>query len=328
MLETVKHSLGNVHPYFDEERARVVRRWVLLLPGSGCQWWKDSNGGCTMCALPLAARKYSLGFLLPPHVFQLLYATGCNMVNTMNPETIAIFNGGSFICDNEIPLKAQRWLFEQISKHPTIEKVMIESLPQFITREKLADLVPRLGGKTLEIGIGLEVYSDRVRSKNVRKNFSRIEFERAVKLLKSFGVKFWTYVFLKPLGLSEGDAIEEAVDAVKYASFLGSSEIALSCAFIQERTKMADAYHSGEFTPPRLWSVIEVLNRCKDSLPRVHIGGFTDDPEPIAIPKNCDKCSGHIYDLIENYRRTHDLDMLLKSLPDCDCRANWLETIN
>lgn len=301
----------------------MVRRWVLLLPGSGCEWWKDSGGGCTMCALPLAARKYSLGFLLPAHAFQLLYLAGQRMVASQQPETLAIFNGGSFLCDQEIPARAQEWICEQVAAHPTIEKLMVESLPQFVTEGKLAALSARLGGKTLEVGIGLEVYSDRVRSRNVRKNFSRREFERAVRVLQSCGAKLWVYVFLKPLGLSEREAIEEAVQAIHYAAGLGAVEIGLSCAFVQERTQMSAAYHRGEFRPPWLWSVLEVLHRCQNVRPRVHVGGFTDDPEPIAVPSNCEACSPGLYVRLEEFRRTHDLEGLLVLEPECLCRQVW-----
>jgi len=167
--------------------------------------------------------------------------------------------------------------------------------------------------------------SDKVREKYIHKGMSRRSYERAVGIAKESGARVLTYVFLKPIVLTEAQAIREAIKTIEYAFKTGSDVVALESAFVQQGTVMEDYFARGQFSPPKLWSVIEVAKRTKEMGP-VLIGGFVDEPMPIAIPRNCDKCSQRIYRALDDYRTTLDLSVL-DGIEDCECRRVWEKEI-
>jgi hypothetical protein len=82
-------------------------------------------------------------------------------------------------------------------------------------------------------------------------------------------------------------------------------EVSLSCAFVQENTPLHELYKLGQFQPPNLWSIIEVIEKTAHLGP-VRIGSFDDEPPPIAKPHNCPNCNAVISCAIEKYRQTQD----------------------
>jgi hypothetical protein len=309
---------------FDFAQGKAVPRWVLLLPGAGCEWYKKT-GGCTMCGFNQSTRLYTLGGrLLPSFVFNFLYWLGGRKARRVKPEQLTIYNGGSFLSDREIPLAFQLGVCEKVARHENLGSLLVESRAEFVTEGKLDQFLALLGGKKLWVAIGLECVTDEIRNRYFRKGLSRESFERAVKLLRDKGCSVLAYVFLKPLYLKEGEAIEEAVKTIEYAFRVGVSEVALECAFVQQGTAAEISYRRGEFRPPRLWSVIEVAQRAR-SLGPVRIGGFSDEPPPIAIPENCPVCTPLVANAIDEYRRTNDI-RFLDGLT-CGCRDDWKKEI-
>ncbi len=304
---------------FDIKNDGVISRWILLLPGTGCIWAKE-HGGCHMCGFKYKIEQVSKGRASSHGHLMKVYRLGQFMISDTSPKNLTIYNGGSFLNDEEIPSQTQLKICRQVYKHPTIQKLFVESRPEFVTESKVGSLISTLGGKTLEIGIGLECVSDEIRAKCIHKGFSRKDFEEAVRVLKENKAKLLTYVFLKPIYLTEAEAIQEAINTIAYAFKAGSDEVALEAAFIQKGTMMEKLYSRGRYKPPWLWSIIQVI-KSTHHLGPVSIGGFEDEPLPINIPHNCQKCSPKIMDLFEEYKRTHNI-RLFKGL-GCECKTVW-----
>ena len=312
--------LDNIYDIFSSQQKQ---RLTLLLPGYGCAWAKRS-GGCTMCGfgkkLAEVHQKYRGLFRIGANDFAGLYRVAERLSAKQKPESLYVYNGGSFLNSDEIPLLSQLAIAKSVGQHKSLDSLFVESRPEFINSLSLARLTDELKGKVLEIGIGLEAVDDRIREVLIRKGFSRDDYEQAVKTCKKRGVKVLTYVFLKPLGLTEAEAIDEAVKTIKYAFKTGTDEVSLSCAFIQPGTPMHEAYLAGKFKPPWLWSIIEVLKRTKDFGP-VRVGSFNDEPPPIAKPKNCGVCSYLTEKAIDKYNLSRNLDELINL--SCQCRDTW-----
>lgn len=322
MATRISDYWSNIETVFDPTVKRPTCRLVIMLPGAGCEWAKKS-GGCYMCGFNFSTRKYSRGLLLPKIVFKAMI----NKALLRNPraETIAIYNGGSFLNPREIPEGIPDWLCKQVAHSEQIKQLFIESRPEYIEIQKIHNMLAGLGSKELKVGIGLECATDDIRAKCVHKGFSRPEYDKAVHTLKSQGVRVLTYVLLKPLFLSEAEAIEEAVKTINYAFEQGSDEVALESAFVQKGTLMDQMFQNGDFKPPWLWSILEVVKQTCDR-GFVYVGGFTDEPPPIASPSNCSKCSQPLKGEIQRYRETYDPEILNGFR--CDCRAKWLSELN
>ncbi|OGD83009.1 hypothetical protein A2165_01530 [Candidatus Curtissbacteria bacterium RBG_13_40_7] len=311
---------------YDPLQNRQVKRWVLELPGAGCEWYKRT-GGCTMCAFNQSTQKYTFGGKLFPHfVFMLLFHYAYKLVKKNQPELLVIYNGGSFLSGKEIPLQTQLAILEFVTKHPTIKKILVESRAEFVTMEKMLQYAQAIDGKELEIALGLESMNDSVRNKCLAKGLSKETFEQAVRICHHFGFKAFAYVYLKPHCLTEEEAIQDAIETIKYCFQIGVDEVSLSCAFVQKNTLLEKLYNEGKFVPPKLWSIIEVITETAHLGP-VRIGHFDDEPPPIAIPHNyrhgniqavCPICNEKVMTAIEQYRLTHDASQL--KYIHCSCQ--------
>jgi radical SAM enzyme (TIGR01210 family) len=174
----------------------------------------------------------------------------------------------------------------------------------------------------------LESSDDEIRNNCLRKGLSKDTFEQAVRLCHQFDFKVFAYVYLKPHCLNEEDAIKDAINTIKYCFKVGVNEVSLSCAFVQANTLLEKLYQEGEFIPPKLWSIIKVIQATAKLCP-VRIGHFDDEPPPIAIPHNyrhgneqavCPLCNDKVMKAIEKYRQTHDTGVF-NSL-HCDCQEH------
>jgi len=317
------NSYSSVKRRFSISGRNIVNRWTTMLPGAGCEYCKKT-GGCTMCGFYQANKHYSFGWLYPAFIFKILFWIAKKEIREHRPQELYVYNGGSFFNPREIPDSFTKYLFKAVKKHPTLKRVLVESRVEYLGQEAINSALKLLGDKKLVVGIGLESSDDYVRNSLIRKGLSSGNFEKTVRMLKRSGVEVLAYVFLKPLGLGEKDALEDTWWTIRYCRSLGIKEIVISCAFIQEGTKMAIAYGRREYTPPNLWIIVELIRRATNEGWIISIGSFDDEPPPLAIPHNdCpDDCSTIIYQLIEDYRQTGLFDF--SKLPDCSCRSDRL----
>lgn len=329
-------SFSSVGEFFDPLLNRTVNRWVLLLPTVNlCDWYLKS-GGCTMCGFncPKSSKQqYAwIAKYFGGQALHLVYWLGYFGIWKQSPQNLTIYNGGSFLNSGkevpgskpEIPLSLQSGIFRHIGQHPTIQKIFVESRPEFITSSNIAPLNDLLKGKTLQVGIGLESSNNRIRNGILRKGISLDSFNHAVKILKKHGVKSLAYVFLKPMHLSEREAIQDAVRTIQFCFETGVDEVSLSCAFIQDETKMCQQYQNGSYKLPQLWSIIEVIKQTTNLGP-VRIGTFEDDPPPIDVPHNCSLCTETVNRAISRYRNSFNI-ALFDQL-SCSCLEAWQKEV-
>ena len=306
---------------FDVHYGRAITRWTLLLPGTGCSWIRKDHGGCTFCGYHLAIDKATGGRLFSKDELLGLCSLGQSILGNQKPENLTIYMGGNFVNDKEIPRAAQVAICQMVRDDPTLTSLLIETRVEHLREDRIKELIDALGkGKTLRVGIGLESQDDEIRQKVINKGLSKKAYEWSIKLLHKFDVEVLTYVFAKPMTLSEQEAIDEAVATICYAYQAGSDQIALEAALIQRDTPMGSAYERGEFRPPWLWSVLEVLKRTHE-LGNVQVGKFKDEPPPLAGPQNCERCTDSFHDFFQQYRVTHDIAVFDKA--DCSCRKEW-----
>ena len=318
-------TFSYVDRIYDGTERKPIHRWVLLFPGSGCAWAKSKHGGCYMCGFKSKINEIAKAIRLSPRELIEVYKAAKHMVARETPQNLTIYNGGSFLNNDEIPLEIQLEICEDVSSIPSIKILFVESRPEFVTEEKISLLVSKLGGKRLKVGLGLECVSDDIREKCINKGLSKKDFEKAVMLLRNNGAKILTYVFIKPLYISEREAISEAIRTTNYAFQVGSNEVTLEAALVQKGTRMEEVYRKGNFRPPWLWSVIEVLKAtCR--LGTVNVGDFTDEPPPIATPYNCERCSSKIVSLFNKYKESHKIEVFDNI--DCDCKSIWRESLD
>ena len=307
---------------YDFDEKKTVTRLILLLPGKGCAW-AQKTGGCTMCGF--SQRIKQIGKQFTDKDLLALYTITELLTIKDKPSMLTIYNAGSFINDNEISPEVQKKICQKVENHPTIKKLFIESRAEFVTETKIKTLKNILKNKGLIIAIGLEAQDDKIRNIYIRKGLSKKSYEEAINTIRQNGIKSLTYIFIKPIYLNEREAIKEAINTAKYAFKTGTNEVAFESAFIQEGTLMEVLYQKGKFKPPWLWSIIEVIKRTNHLGP-IHLGGFEDEPPPIAIPSNCPQCSEKIRKTLQEYRETNNIK-LFDNLR-CNCKKDWQKLLD
>ena len=171
----------------------------------------------------------------------------------------------------------------------------------------------------LEIGIGLETENDLIRKHCLVKNISKDKYEKAVKTLKKFRAEISTYIMLRPILLTESEAIEDALASIRYAAETGSDTIILEPIFILKNTLAEVLFIKGLCQPPWLWSVREVLHRT-EYLSHIALGYPEDDPPPEYIAANCPKCTERFYKAFETFNKIGDIKVFDIS---CNCKIAW-----
>jgi archaeosine synthase beta-subunit len=319
---TDKERFFYIKEHFDNIQQKKVQQLAILLPGKGCSWAKES-GGCTMCALYQKANEFSLK--LTDYDLIVLYKLAVILTKKINPETIIIYNGGSFLNQKEINYKTQNKIIRLVSQHPTVKKLFIESRPEYINEEHINKFKSILNKKILQIGIGLEAIDDHIRNKLINKGILIESYNKSINILKKNNVASLTYTLIKPIGITEKESIEEAIKTAKFVFKSGGDEVAFEASFIQPATTMAMLYKAGLYKPPWLWSILKIIMETYND-GKISIGEFDDTPPPIASPSNCIKCNNLIKNALDDFRKSHDLNHI-KSIPFCECYNNWLKEV-
>jgi len=107
-------------------------------------------------------------------------------------DTVKVFGSGSFLDEKQVPPKARMFFVEECRKHG-IKKLTIESRPEHITRDKLAEF----SGVDLSVAIGLETADNEV-LRRINKGFSVEDYAKAADTIKSCGFKVRTYLLVNP----------------------------------------------------------------------------------------------------------------------------------
>ena len=93
-----------------------------------------------------------------------------------------IYNNGSFFNENEIPSEARRAILRMVNHTSSIQKLLVECRPEFITESVIRETKALLPDKELEIAIGLETADDVHRRIAVNKGFSMRQFSKAAEI--------------------------------------------------------------------------------------------------------------------------------------------------
>lgn len=312
---------------------RPMRQLTLAIPGGGCKYWIKTRGkGCTFCGFPGLTRMLNLGeghedffggWRLDATTFERMYRNAIE--HGSSADKLAIFNGGSFFVDSEIPPEFRRAALADASGRAHLRQIMVESRPEYLTPAALDEAEPVLAaGKDFVIGLGVESAADRVRNKLLKKGMHRSDIERSFKLMKERGVKVFAYAFLKAPGLGEREALADARETLAYLTDLGADEIALSCAFVPPGTPLEADYAAGGFRPPWLWTVLQIIDDARAHGWPLSVGGFEDNPPPVAIASNCPSCDRAVMQRIDRFRST---GAIIGEAPSCECRAVWHDLV-
>lgn len=299
------------------------KRLMVVLRTKGCSYAKKCRG-CKHCSLIKHSNNKITSLNLQIQLDDTLKKYQNHDFGHLDLLTL-----GSFLDEKEIPKDFFKYSLERVSKIKSLKRVMIESRPEFVNKRKIKEAAKLLGDKELEVGIGVESSDDYIREIVLNKGFSLEDVEKTIKILSEFKVGFLGYVLVKPLGLSESQAIEDAIKTIRYLFALGKkhrvkTRMALVPFYIPKNSSAEMKYKLGEYRPPKLWSIIEILRKT-NNLGTIFIGLNDEGLSEGLITSNCNLCDQKFMNALEEYNGTNNLKCFSKL--NCSCYVNWKDLV-
>lgn len=276
--------------------SQVGRKKVILM-SDGC-----SVPTCTMCPFTNEnnyGRGHSAGDLLA-RVQDMLSRSA----EEPDYEVLSLYNDGSFFAPREIPREVQADIARLVAASG-VKRLVVESLPQFITEQALAPFAHALGPVRLEIGIGLQSADDLVREVLVNTRISRVSFERALAVMGRYGAEPKVYLMVKPPFLTDGEAVTDVLDSAAYLTGLGVRGVTLCPTRVSRNTVAWELWNAGLYAPPNLWTVVEVIRKIREDMAvRVACVNLRGSDFESVFPDSCPSCADAVIDALMRFSET------------------------
>ncbi|MXV63568.1 TIGR01210 family radical SAM protein [Natronorubrum sp. JWXQ-INN-674] len=308
----------------DNTPGGVKQSLTIILNTGGCRWARA--GGCTMCGY--VAESVDGGSVSHEALMdQIDICLEHEQEHGDEPaDLIKIYTSGSFLDEREVGAESRRAIAETFGDR---ERIVLESLPDFVSREKIGDFTQY--GIDTDIAIGLETATDRVRHDCVNKYFDFADFEDACEEAAvadaeagddvEAGIK--AYLLMKPPFLTESEAVADMISSIeRCADVEGCHTVSMNPCNVQRYTMVDELYFNDGYRPPWLWSVAHVLEETADVDAIVvsdPVGHGSDRG-----PHNCTECD----DLVQKAIKDFDLrqDPSVFEQVSCECELTW-ETV-
>ncbi len=290
--------------------SKPVDALVGILATRGCSHDRE-GGGCSMCGY--AADTPSV----TPKEEELLAQVEHVASRREDARWVKLYTSGSMLDTDEVPPSVLEAILDTFGD---ADMLTVESRAEHVT----LDRVQALGDTSRrEVAIGLESACDPVLAGSVNKGMAFEDFQRAAGMVRDAGAQLRAYVLLKPPFLTEREAVEDAVETALAAAEAGATTVSLNPVSIHGGTLVDHLHHRGEYEPPWLWSVAEVIRRAAEALPaEVRVVSAPTGGGKSRGAHNCGSCDPGVLKAIEFHRLSGDLRDL-DGAPDCDCRVRW-----
>jgi radical SAM enzyme (TIGR01210 family) len=294
---------------------KIVNTYVIIFRTRGCKW--SIKSGCTMCGY------YNDSLWNNITDEDLLKQFETSMEKYNGEKFVKIFNSGSFLDDNEIRPRVRLSIMRKLAEN--VDKISIESRPEFITDEKLLDIKNAIKSTTFEIGIGLETANDFIREYAINKGFSFKDYKTATDIIKKNNCRIKTYLLVKPPFLTEKESIEDNIKTVHRIKDI-TDIISINPVNIQRNTLVEYLWRRKQYCPPWLWSIVEIIKEGKKIIGDKRIKCDIVGGGNVRGANNCRNCNNKILEAISSFSINQEVS-IFKDL-NCECYEKWLDQID
>ncbi|WP_411150162.1 hypothetical protein [Streptomyces sp. A30] len=290
----------------------VVGRKKVIVMSGGC-----SVPTCTMCPFTNLNNYGIDGGTSRESLLDQVRRTLARTEDEPSYEVLSLYNDGSFFAPREIPRDVQVEI-ARLVEAAGVKRLVVESLPQFVTEPVLAPFVQALGEVDLEIGIGLQSADMLVRETLVNTRISQVSFERALTVMAGQGVDPKIYLMIKPPFLTDSEAVTDVVQSVDYLTGLGVQGMTLCPTRVSRNTVAWELWQAGLYTPPNLWTVVEAIRRVHERLAvRVACVNLRGTDFESVFPDACPACADRVVDALMQFGESGEEGDLPE---ECRCR--------
>jgi radical SAM enzyme (TIGR01210 family) len=331
---------------------KTVNRAMIVLRANGCEHYKK-NGGCSMCSHFNGIDRNS-NITTEDYIKQwdsVVNGESLEQENTKfnlnNYPVVCVYNLGSLLNEKEISNRAVEYIFKSLNNFKKIAKVIIESRAEYVTEEAINNIKNVYHNGIVEVGIGVESTNNTIREICHHKGLEDLNIVKtAINNLHKNNFKALAYINLKPIFLTESEAIEDAIKTAIDCFKMGFDAVSIEPTSLQDYSLANHLYQLGQYRVPWLWSVRDIVQGIYDQITNkdldIRLGGYFDEEVlsgsqgvgyegkneifPHMTSLNCDKCSNEFINCIKKFNMTYDLQELYK-IKNCDkCYEIWKDT--
>jgi len=295
-----------VTTYTEKEflNGRTRNERVLILRTRGCSW--SYHSGCSMCGFWEDTNPEINANDIMKQIEDFLkeYSKG---------DVLKVFTSGSFFDPLEVSGEIQVPIIEKLLDHYNF--LIVESRPEYIVNK--AESLKQFSGR-LQVAMGMESTDPEVLKYLINKNYSYEDFKRASELLHRNGISVRAYLLMKPPFMKEQEAIDDTIKSARDISSFADF-ISINPMNVQKGTLVESLYKEGNYRPPWLWSVVEVLLSLRDI--QIPVISLITGSGKSRGPHNGHSCDRIFSESIRKYSETRDFTYL-ENLR-CECRETW-----
>lgn len=290
---------------------------TMVLPTKGCKYAMAWHGGCSMCTLPTdnplnPSDEFVRSF--PDRALKLFMLKG----GSERFRGVKFYTSGSFLDPWELPIEVRDELLSKFVN--LVDEITIETRCEQVLDKYISGVLKIVPADKLIVAIGQESTNDEINKRSINKGHSLKQFERAVQLLHKYKVGVKGYILLKPIFVSEKQALDDALRSAQDMHRLGVQNISINPSYIGKGTLMDELFKQGNYQPPWLWTVYLATKRIKEFVGE-NVRLISD---PVAAgsrrgPQNCGRCDKEFKLKLKEFSATQDIKIL--ETIDCDCRV-------
>jgi radical SAM enzyme (TIGR01210 family) len=302
-----------------------ANRLIIYLRSSGCSWVVDSNNpnrfhaGCLDCEHSITDTTYGVPISTANYFRQFIQEFEHYDLQTC--PVLCLYNEGSFFNEQELPADARRQILKHIAANGHVKRLVLESLPEYLTESVLIETKELLRG--VELGVGLESSDQTIRELCINKPYSLKSYEKMAQMVRRH-CRLLAYILLKPSFLTENEALEDTLSTISYAFQIGVDAVSIEPISPGTYTMSGILHYLEIYKSAWLWSVLECAKVAANH-GEVRIGGYQFAPSYLHHSNNCEKCTVQVKNDIRNFNETYRLDFLSKT--SCACLEIWKQEL-
>lgn len=235
---------------------RGIRQVEIWFRTKGCHLFL--NGGCTMCNYGYSDLKSSEDCV----DFVKAALSQCQFDAETN---LLLSPSGSFLDDWEVPTDTRERILSLVATLPW-RLFLFESQANYISVERLNRVKSLLGGRRVQIHMGLESFDPDVRQFSINKDLPWSVFERSRETIKSFGFEVAVNVLIGAPFLSPRAQILDTMRTLEALSSLEVDEIGVFPVNVKIGTVASWLWQHGYYQTPSLWALVHILTNVSQAI--------------------------------------------------------------
>lgn len=304
------------------------KEFTIVLRTKGCNWALSEKGGCSMCGYINDSYLQKINHNHIFNQFEFAFQSKLEQINSDQDNYILkIFNSGSFFDDNEISEQIREKIYKKIADFDKLKEIVVESRPEYISKEKLEAMQNFLKNKYIEVAIGLETVNDKIRNQYINKGLLYEAFLKAVQICKELKFGIRVYLLFKPPFLNEYAAIDDCLNSIEKLIDLKVNTISINPINIQKDTLVELLWLQNRYRPPWFYSLFKCLVKANKMCSEIRSVRIISDPSGAGTKRgihNCLKraCNENMITALKNYVLTQDITRIrdTSNSDKCDCK--------